>query len=409
MIWAYEDGGSRRTQTVDGRLGIAPGGELQVTSRVAPVTTMVVGAPGGSALLLRHTAGDGAVSFVERIDPVSLEAEARSPDLPGGPVWPGGVGVHDSGSIHVVFGNHAHRLDADLGVVASRRLPRSKPYNSFVTLPDGHLVTKDLSGSRMGVDVKASDRQPSELLVLDPETLATVDHLELPEPSIARLSADGDDVYVVGDTSLMRVRWEQGRLHLDEGLRVRYRTLDGQTYGWDCVIAAGCAWFLDDGDGAERFAGTLRGLGVSSAPLHLVRVDLATNAMTLAEVCGRPGGLVANPPIVDEHRGVVVGYDSGNGVVTGFDIDTMARRWARDQDHASHLLLYARSGELVTGDGTDIVVLDIATGRELARVDGGMGMQSVLFPAPGHDRDFYVCSFMGVARVAVAGSISPTG
>jgi hypothetical protein len=401
LIWAFEDGGPRRTQTVDGRLGIAPGDELHVVSRVAPVTTMVVGGPGGSPLLLRHTAGDGAVAFVERIDAVSLEPDARSPDLPGGPVWPGGLGVHKGGSIHVVFGDHAHRLDADLAVMASRQLPRPRPYNSFITLPDGHLVTKDFSGSRPGLHVDAADREPSELVVLDPNTLETVDRLELPEPSIARLSADGDDVYVVGDTSLLRVRWEQGRLRLDDGLRARYRTLDGQTYGWDCVIAAGCAWFLDNGDGSERFAGTLRGQGVSSAPLHLVRVNLATGAVTLTEVCGRPGGLVANPPIVDERRGIVVGYDSGNGVVAAFDLATMAQRWQRDQDHASHLLLYASSGELVTGDGTDIVVLDIATGRELARADGGMGVQSVLFPAPGHERDFYVCSLMGIARVAV--------
>ena len=43
----------------------------------------------------------------------------------------------------------------------------------------------------------------------------------------------------------------------------------------------------------------------------------------MAEVCGRPGGLVANPPVVDEARGVVVGYDSGNGVMTGFDLDSL--------------------------------------------------------------------------------------
>lgn len=401
MIWAVEDGGPRRTQTVDGSLDIAPGDELHVTARLAPVTTMVVGAPDGSAVLLRHTAGAGAVSFVERIDPASLNPDARSPDLPGGPVWPGGLAVDGGGSIHVVFGDHAHRLSADLAVTASRQLPRPRPYNSFVTLPDGHLVTKDFSGSRPGLPVDAADREPSELLVLDPDTLATVDRLEMPEPSIARLSADGDDIYVVGDTSLFRVRWDQGRLRLDGGLRARYRTLDGQTYGWDCVIAAGCAWFLDDGDGSERFAGTLRGQGVSRAPLHLVRVDLATGDVTLTEVCGRPGGLVANPPVVDERRRVVVGYDSGNGVLAGFDLVTLARRWERDQDHASHLLLYADSGELVTGDDTDVVVLDIATGRELARADGGMGVQSVLFPAPGRDRDFYVCSLMGIARVAV--------
>ncbi|MCU1454132.1 MAG: hypothetical protein JWN46_2278 [Acidimicrobiales bacterium] len=399
--WPAEDGGPRRTQTVDGGLGVVAGERLAITSRVAPAVTMVVGSAAGDLFLLRHTAGDDAVSFVERIDPSSLEPEARSPDLPGGPTWPGGIGVHENGSVYVVFGRHAHRLDRDLQVVASRSLPRNRPYNSFVTLPDGHLVTKDFGGSRPGHPVAASEREPCELVVLEPERLEIVDRLVLPEPSIARLSADGDDVYVVGDTSLLRVRWTGSALDLDESFSTRYRTMDGQTFGWDCVIAAGSAWFLDDGDGSEHYSGTLRGHGLSTAPLHLVRVDLARAELTTVEICGRPGGLVANPPVVDEARGIVVGYDSGNGVLAAFDVHTLAPVWTRDQDHASHLLLYAATGELVTGDHADVVVLDIATGRELARADTGSDMQSVLFPTPGSARDFYVCSFLAVTRVEV--------
>lgn len=419
MTWRAEDGGPRRQQTAAGGLGLVGGGTdrsgataaLTATARFAPVVTMVVGDDRtGAWYLLGHTAGDGAVSYVERIDPVTLEPLGRSADLAGGPVWPGGLAVHETGDLHVVFGNHAHRLSPDLDVLASRPLPRHRPYNSFVTLPDGHLVTKDFGGSLPGRAIAAADRQPCELVVLDPVGLDVAATLPLPEPSIARLSADGDDVYVVGDTSLLRVRWSGAagaqRLTLDDGFVAPYRTIDGQTYGWDCVLAAGAAWFLDDGDGSERFDGTLRGKGLSTAPLHLVRVDLATAAVTLTEVCDRPGGLIANPPVVDERRGVVVGYDSGNGVVVGFDLDTLAVRWSRDQDHASHLLLYEDTGELVTGDGTDVVVLDIATGAELARVDSGSPLQSVLFPCPGPPdpagrATFYVTSLATITRCAV--------
>ena len=401
MTWRYEDGGPRRTQTVPGRLGLRAGGRLDVTTRTAPAVTMVVTGDDGAVFLLRHTAGAGAIALVERIDPRSLAPLATSTELPGGPVWPGGLGLAEDGSMHVVFGNHAHRLDADLGIVAARTLPRERPYNSFVPLPDGHLVTKDFGGSRPGLAVAAGDRQPCQLVVLEPDGLEIVATLDMPEPSIARLSADGPDVYVVGDTSLLRVRWDGRRLELDDTFRATYRTLEGQTYGWDCVLAAGAAWFLDDGDGSEGFDGSLRGHGLSTAPLHLVRVDLATVAVTMAEVCGLPGGLVANPPVVDEERGVVVGYDSGNGVLAAFDLDGLAPVWRRDQDHGSHLLLYGESGELVTGDHADVVVLDVATGAELARADTGAGMQSVLFPAPGSDRDFYVCSFLTISRVAV--------
>jgi hypothetical protein len=387
---------------VPGALGLGPGSRLEVTTRIAPVTTMAVRGGPGEVLLLRHAPGEPSHAVVERVDPVTLEPVATSADLPAGPVWPGGLGARADGGVHLVFGEHAHRLDHELQVVASCRLPRSRPYNSFVVLPDGHLVTKDFAGSRPGLAVAAADREPSELVVLDPDDLQVVDRLVLPEPSIARLSADRDDVYVVGDTSLLVVRWDGKRLALQADRTVRYRTMEGQGYGWDCVITGGAAWFLDDGEGSEAYAGTLRGKGVATAPLHLVRIGLADGALAMAEVCGLPGGLVANPPVVDVERGIAVGYDSGNGVLVGFDAATLAPRWRREQDHASHLLLYEGSGELVTGDQADVVVLDVVTGEERARVDTGSGMQSVLFPVPGWDRDLYLCSFLSVSRIAVA-------
>ena len=226
MTWRYEDGGPRRTQTVPGGLGIGPGDRLEVTTRVAPAVTMVVSREPGELYLLRHAPGAYGFALVERIDPHTLEPLATSPELPGGPTWPGGIGAHDNGSLHVVFGNHAHRLSAELEVLASRELPRPLPYNSFVTLPDGHLVTKDFSGSRLGVPIAAEDRQPCELVVLEPDRLEIVARLVLPEPSIARLSADADAVYVVGDTSLLRVRWDGTELHLDETFTARYRTIE---------------------------------------------------------------------------------------------------------------------------------------------------------------------------------------
>lgn len=411
MTWRAEDGGPQRRQLASGSLGLRGASEppsLTVTTRIALATTMVVADERtGAHFLLRHTAGAGAVAIVERIDPRTLEPLATSDELPGGPVWPGGLAVNDDGSVTAVFGNHAHRLDPDsLRVLATLQLPRERPYNSFVTLPDGHLVTKDFGGRLPGTAAMAAPVDDDcELLVLAPDDLSVVASLTVAEPSVARLTADGDFVYVVGDTRLWRLTWDGRDLRVaggdGDGSLVRYRTIDGQTYGWDCVIAAGAAWFLDNGDGADEFDGSLRGHGRSRAPLHLVRVDLATAAVTLAEVAGVPGGLVANPPVVDEQRGIVVAYDSGNGVIAGFDLDTLERRWQRDQDHASHLVLYRESGELVTGDHADVVVLDITTGDELARADTGLGIQSVVFPMPGFDRDVYVCALSGVARVAV--------
>jgi hypothetical protein len=369
---------------------------------------MVVTRDPGEVYLLRHTAGDDAISFVERIDPHTLEVVHRSPDLAGGPTWPGSLAAHANGSLYVVFGNHCHRLDPDLSPIAATELPRARPYNGFLIMPDGHLVTKDFAGSRPGNPVPPRHRQPCELVVLEPKRLAVADRRILAEPSIARLSASGNDIYVVGDTSLLRVRWD-GRLLPDDDFCVRYRTQNGQTSGWDCVIALGAAWFLDNGEGSHSYSGTLRGHGVSEAPLHLVRVDLSTTVVSLQEICGRPGGLIANPPVIDVARSIAVGYDSGNGAMAAFDIagdGTLTPRWQRHQNHGGHMLLASEHGELVTGDydhdrrADQVVVLDIEDGSEVARVDTGSPVQSVLFPAAGFGQDVYLCSFTTVSRIS---------
>lgn len=409
MTWSTEDGGPRRLQWVDGaRLAIAAGETLQVTSRSMMVVTMVVVASSDEIFVLCHTGGDDAVSWVERVDPETLETLATSEQLAGGPAWPGGIAVHPNGDVYVVFGNHAHRLNRSLQVVASRELPRVRPYNSFVVLPDGHLVTKDFGGSRPGNEM-AEPFAPTQLVVLEPTGLNIVATLDLPEASIARLSANENDVYVVGTSSLWRVRWDGVSLVQDE-FCARYRLFDGQTFGWDVVITETDAWFLDNGESTHKFAGTLRGVGTATAPLHLVRVRLGSGEVSLTEICGLAGGVVANPPLVDEQRNMVVGFDSGNGVLVGFSYDEQAVRkaWSVEQNHGSHMLLYPESGEFVSAHydqerGVEqVVVRDISTGREIARADTGSPIQSVVFPACGTRRDFYWCSMLSLNRVTIA-------
>ena len=95
--WRYEDGGARRRSACEGaRLALQQGETLQATSRSAMVATMVVVAGNDEVFLLCHTGGDDAVSWVERIDPISLEVLASSEKLPGGPAWPGRSEEHTS-------------------------------------------------------------------------------------------------------------------------------------------------------------------------------------------------------------------------------------------------------------------------------------------------------------------------
>jgi hypothetical protein len=175
--------------------------DSRVVSRDAHGATMVVRRNSGEVFLHGHSVGGEnpvQTSWVERIDPTTLETLSRVDELPGGSAWPGGIAAHADGSLIVVFGNHAHRLNTNLEVEVSVELPRDRPYNSFVVLPDGHIVTKDFGGRLPGADASfVADN--CEVLVLAPQTLEIVSRVQLSEPSIARLSADGNTVYVVGD------------------------------------------------------------------------------------------------------------------------------------------------------------------------------------------------------------------
>lgn len=396
-------------------LRLKAGERLSMVSRPAVLGCMAVTRDPGEVYLLGHTgAGTQTQSWVERLDPETLAPVKRSPPLDAGPFWPGGIAAHRNGDLYVTYGRWCHRLDADCQPVASRMLPQERPYNSLLVLPDGHLVMKDFAGGR-GNHKLPDGSLGSELVVLEPERLEIVARLQLPEGSIARISADiGEDgaprVYVVGDTHIMRARWDGSSLALDDGWTTKYRTFEGQTFGWDAVIEDGYAWFLDNGEGTQAFGPSFRGKGTAPSPLHLVRVPLAGGEPEYAEVCGKPGGIIANPPCIDSARKIAVGYDSGNGIVTAWNYTSgsLQQVWQREQNQAGHMILFPETGELLSYDydherGTEnVVLLDIETGEELGRVAINSPLQSVVFPAVGWGREVYVNTFSTIARIYVA-------
>ena len=179
---------------------------------------------------------------------------------------------------------------------------------------------------------------------------------------------------MVGTHHLWRARWDGRDLALDADFRPRYRTIDGQTYGWDAVITGGAAWFLDNGEGTEGYAGSFaRGQRVARAAAPRAGGPGHRPPSRSPRSAVRPNGIVANPPAIDAGRGIAVGYDSANGVLAAFDIvadGTTTPRWPRTQHHGCHPILYPDTGELVTDDHDgermmdQIVVLDIETGEE---------------------------------------------
>jgi hypothetical protein len=404
---------------------------------------MVILRDPGEVYALRHTMGrrpleDPTTAWVEQLDPLTLAAVRRSADLPAGPFWPGGIAAHADGSLHVVAGNHCHRLSAELELLVTRELPGPRPYNSFVVLADGTLVMKDFDRDL---------REPARLVLLDPATLERrCEDVPLHEPAIARLSADGDDVYVVGADTVFRLHWDGTRMERDGAWGAPY-VEPGQSYGWDPVIAGGQLWFLDNG--AHDFVTTMQGAGVAPGPVHLIRMSLEDPAdIERVEVGGGARRAVTDPPLYDEQRRIAIAYDSANGVVQAFrfgaargaadDGARLSPLWRRDLGHAAHMILHPGTGELVLHDfhgpafnrtrlgraigrratlimrrdrlraiatrtsHDDVLVIDIETGAERGRAAVPSHMQSVVFPAPGFGRDLYWCTMTTIARIAVA-------
>lgn len=435
--WPAEDGGATREQACPPPAGlrISANERLELAARRdAFASTMIVLREPGEVFVLRHTMGrrplrDPSECWVEKLDPLTLEPVSASPRLAGGPFWPGGLAVHADGSLHAVHGRHCHRLSAGLELLATRQLPHNRPYNSFVSFKDGTLVMKETDREL---------RRPAHLSLLDPEGLEPRAPDEVvEEPSIARLSADGDVLYVVGTTTIWRYHWDGHRCTRDERWHFSYHGGPAHSYGWDPVISGGHVWFLDNG--SHDYSSTMRGAGLAKGPIRLVRVSISDCAdVEAVEVSGVERGTATNPPVYDPGRRIAVGYDSGNGIVQAFRFDGgLVPLWRAALNHAAHMILFPATGELVLhhhrGPGLaqtklgrrigqaasglarsprvreslarraadEVVVLDIESGREKARCVVPTMFQSVLFPAPGFERDIYWVTFSTLARLAV--------
>src|SRR5262249_10809919 len=139
--WPCEDGGPRRSAAPGGPgLGVRHGDRLAVHGRDAPGATMVVLRPPCGVFRAGPPLGPDSRAWVERLDVETLAPSARSPELPAGPWWPGGIAAHRNGSLYVTCGRWCHRLDEGCTPRAARELPGDRPYNPLLGLPAGDLV-----------------------------------------------------------------------------------------------------------------------------------------------------------------------------------------------------------------------------------------------------------------------------
>lgn len=407
--WPAEDAGPQRLQHPWGvrGLNLQAGERLACTTRNTVLSTMTVLGDPGQVYLLTHSAlrsrlGLPTTACVEMIDPLTLKTLSASPRLPGGPMWPGGMAIHANGDLYVVYGRYAHRLSRACEVLAGFQLPVEQAYNSFVILDNGLLVTKNLS-----------DHTPAQLTVLTPDLHRACADTLCPEPSIARLSSQGNTVYVVGVRSVYRYHWRDDMQSLvrDEAWHHDYVAGTTQTYGWDAVIDGHHAWFMDNGQ--HNYQVRMIGSGLNPTPNRLIRVALDNSQDPQAwEVSGLSHGSITNPPLVDLKTNTVIAYDSANRVLRAWrlkeahGLTALEPLWQKSGfGCASHMIVYPGSGELVVNDyrrwGEEVVVLDLLTGTEKARVRSGGLTQGVVFPSVGWQRDLYWCSMGRLARIYV--------
>ncbi len=404
--WPGEDGGPGRLQ-VDERetgLNLQAGETLASRGRRVFFGNMLVMREPDQLYLMTIQAlrnrylGLPVTCRVEKIHPESLGTIKRSPPLKAGPFWPGGLAVHRNGDLHVTYGRWCHRLNPDCEVVASRELPRNRPYNSHIVLDNGLLVMKDMN-----------ETDNSWISVLDPDSLEPVcEALEIPEPSVARISGRGNTVYVVGTRTVFRFHWNEqaARLELDDDWRLDYLGNSGNSYGWDPVITDRDVWFMDNGK--HRYLFKMRGAGVHKTPVNLIRVSQAdAGDHSILPISGLSRGTITNPPFFAPDNNIALAFDSGNSVLRAWRYQPEKRAfqplWRKDGFGASsHMIYFRASGEIVVNDyrwSDHSVVLDLKSGREKGRVGVNNIFQGVIFPCPGRNRDYYYLTFDKLTRV----------
>lgn len=405
--WSGEDGGPSRQQSVKTLPGLDlhKGQKARATIRTVRHANMVLLRDPGEVYLMQTSIlrskalGLPATCRVEKIDPLTLQTVKRSPVLRGGPMWPGGFAIHRNGDLYVTFGRWCHRLNKDCHLLASYKLPHNAPYNSLVILDNGYLAMKNFS------------TKASYLTILDPTTMQPVcAEIPLHEPSIARLGAVGNTLYIVGTKSVFRYAWDSQNAQpvLDRAWIHRYIRNPRQTFGWDPVIGDGNVWFLDNGQ--HGYLWMMRKAGISPTANNYIGVPLKdTRDIVIAPVSGMPQGTVTNPPFYSVEKRVLVVYDSGNAVIRAFRHNPvnnqLAPLWEKhDFGQSSHMLYFLSTNELCVNDytlgtGDDSVVLDLESGQEKGRAAMHNMFQGVIFPCPGWNRDYYYVTFDRIARV----------
>jgi hypothetical protein len=297
--------------------------------------------------------------------------------------YTGGLLVHANGYLYAVVQAVLYKIDrSTFTIVASTPLPLAPAesgqpnpmttYNGIVATADGDLVLKGWASSGGGSDA------PGTLLRVDAHDLSIEAQIESTEIASARMAivddAGTEYIYFPGKTQSVRFEVAPTTFVLDEGWGATYLDpTSGDTMASsDVYMGAGVIFASNTSPQATTPMRVFAQGAAPGAPLYDATAFTGTDA-------GWNFFMAAGDPY---HSGVVAVGDQATGRVAGYLAcgggTSSVKLWQNDDITSSAgMAVNSRAGHLYTDDREcqpngrcrlSLVVLDLRTGEELARV-----------------------------------------
>ncbi len=360
--------------------------------------------------------------YVAQIDANTMKVDVMP--LTGGTAvnYTGGLLVHSNGYLYAVVRGVLHKIDRrTFTEVSSAELPLAPKesgepnemttYNGIAATLDGDLILKGWASSGGGADA------PGTLLRVDPDDLSIKVNIESTAIASARMAIVADAgkeyIYFPGKTESVRFLITPTSFELDDSWTATYlEPSSGDTMASSDVYV---------GDGVVFASNTSP---QATTPMKLFSQGDSAGA-SLASVNAFSGDetgwnffMMAGDPY---ESGVVAVQDQATGRVAGYMVcdggTSVEKLWENDDITSSAgMAVNYRAGHLYTDDRTcssnhtcrlDLVVLDLRTGDELARVRVRGSRPSMGQIFIGKDAVYYVAPETGerhgyVTRVTAA-------
>jgi hypothetical protein len=311
----------------------------------------------------------------------------------------GGALVHANGYVYVVSQSHLYKIEPEtMRIAASVDLPLPADTSALA------LIYNGLAVSAAGMLItKAFATGPARFVMLDPDTLEVVQNLEhngaSPRLSTAVDAAGREDVY-----------------HLDREYTFRLLvTADGFEPDPDW-ISPYAPYPEDEGNNDEptspvvadgRVLYTTNTARSASHPMKIFWQNVEDSyhpdspplvGEYMFSDTETPGWNFFHLTVDDTVSGIIVGMDQCNGRIAGYriDYDALVRLWERELRVSARPAIVADRGHVYCTDYTDghnhFVVLDLATGTELARAATPATRATIATIIVGPDQDVFFAS-----------------